>query len=339
MDTREQQLQNWINQDTSFHAERLLMVSGDASFRRYFRFSTQNATVIAVDAPPTHENNEVFINVANAYQAAGIRVPEVLDYSLEQGFMLLQDFGDVMFASAYDHDRIDEFYEKALEALPAIQGVTRTAMGPLPLFDDALLDAEFHLFNHWLLKVHLDLSLPETSWQIIHDAQDKIRRVFLKQPQAGVHRDYHSRNLMLTAAPDAPETDLPEIGIIDFQDAVTGPVTYDAVSLLRDCYVVWPEEMVYRVLKRWHSKHFSQYEWRDFCFWFDVTGIQRHIKASGIFCRLCHRDGKQGYLNDIPRTLDYVVRYAGKYPELAEFATLVKQEILPAMQRSLEAGS
>ncbi|XOV80858.1 MAG: aminoglycoside phosphotransferase family protein [Aestuariibacter sp.] len=330
MDTREQQLQNWINQATDFQVSQLRMVSGDASFRRYFRFASSDSSIIAVDAPPTHENNEVFINVANAYRQAGIKVPEVLDYSLEQGFMLLQDFGDHMFASAYDSDVIQSLYQKALSALPALQSVQHTAMGELPLFDDALLDAEFHLFNHWLIDVHLGLSLTQDTWQVIHDAQKVIRQVFLRQPQVGVHRDYHSRNLMLLGTEDNKE-----IGIIDFQDAVIGPVTYDAVSLLRDCYIVWPETMVYELLAQWHQQYFRHYQWQDFQYWFDIVGIQRHIKASGIFCRLCHRDGKQGYLEDIPRTLEYIVKYAAKYPELQAFSTVVTTQILPAMQNSL----
>lgn len=330
MDTREQQLQNWINQETPYRATQLHMVSGDASFRRYFRFQHQEQWIIAVDAPPTHENNEVFINVANAYLQAGIRVPSVKDYSLDLGFMLLEDFGDRLFASAYEDSTISSLYEKALDVLPDIQSVSQTAMGPLPEFDDALLDAEFHLFNHWMLDVHLSLNISDAEWAEIHKAQDLIRDVFKRQPQAGVHRDYHSRNLMLLGNQEATD-----IGIIDFQDAVVGPITYDAVSLLRDCYVVWPDDMVETLLKSFHQAHFAQYEWHDFKYWFDMVGIQRHIKASGIFCRLCHRDGKQTYLHDIPRTLAYIVNVAKQYPQLSTFSQLIASRILPAIETSL----
>lgn len=338
MDTRQQQLQNWINQATNFGVTALKMVSGDASFRRYFRFDDGARSIIAVDAPPTHENNEVFISVAKAYREAGIMVPSVIDFSLEQGFMLLEDMGDRLFASAYDSElgydnkTIELLYSKALDALPAIQAVTDTQLGPLPPFDDALLDAEFYLFNHWLVEVHLALSLSDSDKQVLTDAQDRIRQVFKAQPQAGVHRDYHSRNLMLLGY-----SKVPEIGIIDFQDAVVGPITYDAVSLLRDCYIVWPNDMVEELLKKWHQTYFTQYPWSDFKYWFDIVGIQRHIKASGIFCRLCHRDGKQGYLADIPRTLSYITTVASEYPELQDFAQLIEQKILPAINTSLRA--
>ncbi|BDX05418.1 aminoglycoside phosphotransferase family protein [Planctobacterium marinum] len=322
-------LLNWINTQTNLRAEALDMVSGDASFRRYFRFKFEGCSYIAVDAPPEKENNHAFFHIAKRYFDAGVQVPEIKAVDLALGFWVLEDFGDVLLANRFDSKDVQPLYAQALEALRGIQHVMTTDAGTLPAFDDALLDAEFHLFNHWLIEVHLKLGLTDTQWQTIHEAQEAIRRVFKAQPQVGVHRDYHSRNLMVL--PDD------SIGIIDFQDAVTGPVTYDAVSLLRDCYVVWPDAMVDTLISEWREGHFPQYDAKEFARWFDFVGMQRHIKASGIFCRLCHRDGKQGYLADIPRTLEYVVKFGRRYGETRDFADLVASMVIPAVVSKLAA--
>lgn len=322
-------LLQWINTETPYQVSSLVMVSGDASFRRYFRFTFEGISYIAVDAPPEKENNPAFFQIAKSYLAAGVQVPQIKAVDVDQGFWVLQDFGDILLANCFSSDNVEQLYGQALEELIGIQKVMATNDGPLPEFDDALLDAEFHLFNHWLLEVHLKLALTEEQWSIIKSAQQAIRNIFKEQPQVGVHRDYHSRNLMV----------LPEnaIGVIDFQDAVSGPVTYDAVSLLRDCYVVWPDAMVDRLLTQWREAHFPQYGSQEFSRWFDFVGMQRHIKASGIFCRLCHRDGKQGYLADIPRTLEYVVKFGGRYEETREFADLIDALIIPAVVSKLAA--
>jgi hypothetical protein len=179
-----------------------------------------------------------------------------------------------------------------------------------------------------LLKVHLDLQLSDSEQATIKSTLDYLRTAFFAQPQVGVHRDYHSRNLMLLADD--------EIGIIDFQDAVIGPITYDAVSLLRDCYQTWPSALVYIWLKEWHTEYYSQYSWADFKYWFDLTGMQRHIKASGIFARLCHRDGKVAYLQDIPRTLQYLCDVGSQYEQCKQFAELVQHKIKPAAEQSIK---
>ncbi|MCY7296197.1 aminoglycoside phosphotransferase family protein [Alteromonas sp. a30] len=329
---RETQLIHWLQTLSNFQPDNFHMISGDASFRRYFRCYSNGSAFIAVDAPPQTEKNQAFVALAKAYHAKGVAVPEVLEVDLQNGFLLLQDFGDVLFSQVISEGNEAQWYAKALAQLPHIQQVTEVkasheqqhSMMPLPAFDDALLEAEFHLFNHWLLVVHLGLELTDVEWQIIKQAQDFLTSVFLAQPQVGVHRDYHSRNLMILAND--------EIGVIDFQDAVTGPITYDAVSLLRDCYVVWPDEFVQSQLKALHQQYYSQYDWAAFAHWFDCVGMQRHIKASGIFARLCHRDGKTSYLNDIPRTLDYLVRIGRNIPQCADFAVLVDTKIKPAVE-------
>lgn len=314
----------WINSETRFQTPSLDIVSGDASFRRYFRFTWQQQAYIAVDAPPDKENNPAFYHIARRYLAAGVQVPNIEAVDLTQGFWVLQDFGNKLLSDFFTQDNIESLYQSALAVLPAIHKVTDTEVGALPPFDDTLLDNEFYLFNHWLLQVHLDLPLTTSQKSVIQQAQDAIRTVFKSQPQVGVHRDYHSRNLMIL--------DNDAVGIIDFQDAVVGPVTYDAVSLLRDCYVVWPESMVDRLLAQWQAEYYPQFDAETFRLWFDFVGMQRHIKASGIFCRLCHRDGKQGYLADVPRTLQYIVTFGERYPQTQAFAALLREVIIPAVQ-------
>ncbi|MBE1302295.1 MAG: phosphotransferase [Alteromonadaceae bacterium] len=328
-DQRANQLLEWIQSDTAYNPAQLEMVSGDASFRRYFRFTEKNQNYIAVDAPPEYENNQAFTSIAQAYLKRELKVPAILGVDYQQGFMLLEDFGDCQFASKYEASDVRQYYQAALQNLPAIQAVTHTEYGDLPSFDDTLLDSEFELFNHWLLKVHLNLALSDADWSIIKSAQSYIRKVFKEQPQAGVHRDFHSRNLMLLNNSGAPTRD--SIGIIDFQDAVIGPITYDAVSLLRDCYIVWSDDFVDQLIEELHHDFYRQYDLQEFKLWFDIVGVQRHIKASGIFCRLCYRDNKCGYLSDIPRTLQYIIDIGRRHQSTEAFAQLVEHKILPAI--------
>ena len=325
---RQNQLIEWINRSTSLRCKKLLMVSGDASFRRYFRFNENGKSFIAVDAPPESEDSRKFAAVAEAYQQHGVSVPIIHAIDHDLGFYCLQDFGDNLFADALEPENCHFLYRDALSHVPAIQSCTNTALGALPSFDDALITTEFELFTHWLLKIHLDLQLSENEQTMIQQTLDFLRSVFFAQPQAGVHRDYHSRNLMLLADN--------EIGVIDFQDAVIGPITYDAVSLLRDCYQTWPSALVYIWLKEWHKEYYSQYSWSEFKRWFDLTGMQRHIKASGIFARLCHRDGKKGYLQDIPRTLQYLCDVGSQYNQCQQFAEFVKNKVKPAVEQSIK---
>lgn len=322
-DIRQAALLQWLQHLPEVEPENLHMISGDASFRRYFRFTQNSVPYIAVDSPPDKEKNHEFVALSRAYIQHGVPVPEVMHVNFEDGFMMLQDLGDVMFAERLQGDDVAQLYRQALNHLPHIQEVISTDGKALPNFDRELLENEFYLFNHWLLGVHLELDIEDAQRKVIHDAQRYLAEVFLSQPEAGVHRDYHSRNLMILEEGG--------IGIIDFQDAVVGPVTYDAVSLLRDCYVVWPDEFVNEQLQAWHQEYFAQYDWRQFQHWFDCTGMQRHIKASGIFARLCHRDGKTGYLEDIPRTLEYLVNVGKTIPQCASFAELVESKILPAV--------
>ena len=320
----------WLQSEFKNPQLTLELVSGDASFRRYFRVNNHTCDAIAVDAPAPHENCALFLRVAEAYQLAGVRVPRVLLADEQQGFMCLEDFGDRLLLAELNESNKDALYTLALQELVPITQVTQTQTGALPAFDAAHIQRENALFTDWLLGTHLGLELSPSQHAMLLDAFDLLINNALAQPQVGVHRDYHARNIMLLSDE--------QVGVIDFQDAVIGPLTYDLVSLLRDCYVVWPDDWVYRKLDEWAQRieqagvcqRPDRHELRR---WFDLMGIQRHVKASGIFCRLYHRDGKSGYLADVPRTLSYIARIAGNYPELASFSQFVEQTVLPLWQR------
>lgn len=324
-DPRKQQLQHWLTQQQGGEYQDIQLVSGDASFRRYFRIFAKQQSYIAVDAPPKFENAKRFIEVAESYRDCGLAVPEVLAVDCQQGFYLQEDLGDTLLADVLSQQNCRQYYQSALALLPAIQSCVATQSGALPGFDQALLEREFGLFSHWLCEVHLQLQLTKQELQCLHKVCGYLQQVFFCQPQVGVHRDYHSRNLLL----DTPG----RLRVIDFQDAVLGPVTYDAVSLLRDCYQMWPDSIVYALLQQHWQEHHQQHPWTDFKRWFDLTGVQRHIKASGIFCRLYHRDGKAGYLADIPRTLQHLLNVAERYPEFDQFVGFVKGRVLPALDK------
>ena len=283
----------------------ILPVSGDASFRRYFRVKAGCRTWIAVDAPPEKEDNQKFVTIARSWLKQGVYVPDVVSIDLEQGFMLLSDFGDQLLLPALNEKSVDQLYELAMAELYRIQSCNAES---LPVYDSLLLQREMALFKDWflvsLLKVDLDLGEQEC----IDVAFSLLEVNALEQPSVCVHRDYHSRNLMIT-----PEH---TPGVIDFQDAVNGPITYDLVSLLRDCYISWPDEQVYEwvaffrkeLVKR--SVLSADISIDHFERWFDLMGMQRHLKAIGIFARLSMRDDKHRYLQDIPRTLQYVILVA-----------------------------
>ena len=324
MASRQSQLLSWLNSVTPFQLSTLEQVSGDASFRRYFRFNVDGNDYIAVDAPPETENTRGFVELAKAYQASNVGVPEVLESDIELGFMCLEDFGDTLLGEIINDSNYQEYYGTALEQLIDIQVVQTLSGEPLPLYDDVLLAKEYTMFTHWLLGTHLNMTLSAQDNVMLQQAFDLLTLNFKEQPQVGVHRDYHSRNIMVLEG----ET----LGIIDFQDAVIGPLTYDAISLTRDCYVRWPEQCVHSLLVEWYKKHFTEYAWGTFKRWFDLTGIQRHVKASGIFARLNYRDNKPIYLDDIPRTLGYIIDVGKEYAELGDFIGFVEHRVLPELR-------
>ncbi len=326
---RSAQLEHWLLDLRLMVADSFEAISSDAGFRNYFRFNALDGEqMIAVDAPTETENNTAFIAIAKAYQAAGVNAPIVYASDLERGFMCVTDGGDCLLSDVITAENMSAYYGKCLQTLIALQGVAEVEGYILPAFDNQLLAREYALFTDWLLTQYLALDITPQQEQMISTAFSQLTDNFHQQPQVSVHRDYHSRNIMLD--------DKHQPFIIDFQDSVIGPITYDAVSLLRDCYVRWPAQQVLAVLKQWHQQYYSQYPWPVFKQWFDLTGIQRHVKAAGIFSRLALRDGKTGYLDDIPNTLQYIIDIAGQYPELSAFAEFVESDVLPAVIAKVE---
>jgi len=311
MDNRMHQLKNWAEQKLGINSSTITTVAGDASFRRYFRISSEDISYIAVDAPPEHEDCKPFIHVALAFLKQNINVPKIIAHDLECGWMLLSDLGDTLYLDVLDENNADKFYSEAFEALVKIQ----QCKIELPQYDNALLQREMALFKDWFIIHHLGHSLSSTEEKMLQGVFDTLADSALQQPAVCVHRDYHSRNLMVCDH---------NPGVIDFQDAVTGAVTYDLVSLLRDCYISWPIEKVYQWAKQYRqmaldANILSNHSEDTFIQWFDWMGMQRQLKAIGIFSRLNHRDGKDGYLKDIPRTFEYIATVMPNYPELKKY--------------------
>lgn len=334
MDSRQSALAAWVAQQLETDIQPLEVVSGDASFRRYFRARHLEQTWIAMDAPPEKEDSESFVAIAKAWQQEGISVPKIQAYDLALGFLLLEDQGDTLLLSQLHPEQPniecgDQYYTQAMKVLIAIQASSAIVDYPLPPYDQALLDREMALFRDWLVTQKLGLNLSRDEENMLASTFSVLAQSALSQPQVPVHRDYHARNLMVL------EDD--SLGVLDFQDAVQGPITYDLVSLLRDCYIVWPDEQVDRWCQQFYrlldEAQRSATDYTTFKRWFDWMGLQRHLKASGIFARLSLRDGKHGYLNDIPRTVNYLVTVSAHYDELAAFNAWLTERVVPALQQ------
>ena len=312
----------------------LAPASADASFRRYFRalFSDGTAPHIVMDAPPAQENCRPFIEVAALFAGAGVNVPKVLAQDLEQGFLLLSDLGDTTYLAALQQDasRADKLYRDAAAALIRIQLASKPAV--LPDYDRALLLREMQLLPDWYIAKHKAFVLDDTQRNTFNQAFETLLANNLAQPQVYVHRDYHSRNLM--ARPDH-SADNP--GILDFQDAVYGPITYDLASLLKDAYIEWEEERVLDwAIRYWEAAKKAglpvAHQFDDFYRDFEWMGLQRHLKVLGIFARLYHRDGKDGYLKDLPLVLRYTTKVCARYGVFAPLLRLlhVIENVKPA---------
>lgn len=339
-DPRVDQLRRWLSNLFGSDGFTIAPASADASFRRYFRVTREGQTWIAMDAPPDKENIEPYINVANMLVDVGVNAPHILKTNLNEGFLLNSDLGGRTYLSEIDGGGdVDRLYHDAMEALVRIQANGRQHARQLPPYDEALLRREMALFPEWFCDRHLKLGLDEGDRNALQKVFDVLTAEALAQPRVFVHRDFHSRNLMVGGGRSGPNP-----GILDFQDAVHGPVTYDLVSLLRDCYVAWPIERVYgwagqfREVARAAGVDTGPDE-RTFQRWFDLMGVQRHLKAIGIFARLWHRDGKSGYLKDIPRTLNYVRVVSACYPELQFLRQLIDSRVMPVLNQASAAGS
>ena len=307
--------------------------SADASFRRYFRVSLPDgSTRIVMDAPPELEDCRPFLEVAALLREAGVHAPEVFAEDLSQGFLLLSDLGSTTYLSVLNADTAPKLYRDANAALVDIQRASRS--GVLPEYDRALLTRELNLFPDWYVARHLGIALDEKQDATLRAVFEKILANNLAQPKVFVHRDYHSRNLMVVDGgyPANP-------GVIDFQDAVYGPITYDLVSLYRDAYITWDEkDELDFVIRYWEMARKAglpvHADFHDFYRDYEWMGAQRQIKVLGIFARLCYRDGKDAYLNDMPRVMAYLRRTCERYIELKPLVRLLDQ----LENRPLETG-
>jgi aminoglycoside/choline kinase family phosphotransferase len=309
---RRQLLENWIKEQFPARSFTLQPASVDASFRRYFRIAFDDQTFIVMDAPPQHEDCTPFLQVAEILAATGVHVPKILARDLDQGFLLLSDLGDTTFLQALNSqmDRANNLYGDAIDALVKLQ-LSQQVEG-LPSYDEALLLRELNLFPDWYIARHLQIDLSEKQKAVLDDIFTRILQNNLAQPRVLVHRDYHSRNLMVT---------LPNPGIIDFQDAVVGPITYDLVSLFKDAYIRWDEERILDWMIRYWEKARKgglpvSADFAEFYQDFEWMGVQRHLKILGIFARLNYRDGKETYLHDMPRVMEYLRKTCKRYREL-----------------------
>lgn len=320
-ETRQNDLADWL---TSIIDDEFILrpASGDASFRRYFRVQCGEKSYIAMDAPPDKESCDVFIDVGKRLSTAGVNVPDLLAEDRSQGFLLLTDFGEQQYLQAINPENADALYQDAIESLLSVQQYGR--VDGLPVYDESLLLSEIQLFNEWLLGKHIGYEMNISEQAGLRSLYRVLVDNALSQPQVFVHRDYHSRNLMVVPGNNP--------GVLDYQDAVLGPAFYDIVSLLKDCYIKWPREQIQHWLEQFtrglHSKDVD-YDSSDMQRWFDLMGVQRHLKASGIFCRLNHRDGKDGYLKDVPRTLSYILDLQSDYAELTPLCDLIQTHIMP----------
>jgi aminoglycoside/choline kinase family phosphotransferase len=302
--------------------------SDDASFRRYYRIrrGVAQPSLVAMDAPPDKENCAAFVHVARLFAGAGVHVPAIHAQDLEQGFLLLSDLGDTTYLDALDEHNAARLYEDALDALLKIQRASRP--GLLPDYDRELLERELRLFPDWYVARQLQRKLDAAQLQTLEKVFSTILRNNLAQAQVFVHRDYHSRNLMVCE---------PCPGILDFQDAVYGPITYDLVSLLRDAYIAWDEERVIDwAIRYWEKARATELpvarDFSDFYRDFEWMGVQRQLKVLGIFARLSFRDGKDGYLKDQPLVMSYLRRTCSRYRELAALGRLL-EELEPQEKR------
>jgi aminoglycoside/choline kinase family phosphotransferase len=316
--SRIDEIHQWLK--TIFPSTNYVMeaASNDASFRRYFRITEQANTLILMDAPPAQEDIDSFIDIGIFLHEQGIHVPKIYARNTTLGFLLLSDFGHQSYLDQLNEHSADTLYKAAIDSLIKMQLCSTQGIN-IPLYNKALLQQEMTMFPDWFLDKHLNIEPPA----FLTATFDDLTTSALAQPQVFVHRDYHSRNLMHTTN-NSP-------GIIDFQDAVIGGITYDLVSLLRDCYIAWPDQKI----NHWLEYYFTSAQLQglladvsieQFRQWFDWMGLQRHIKILGIFCRLNYRDNKANYMNDLPLTLQYIRKISAQYPEFSELNHFLQQQ-------------
>lgn len=314
---RHSQLLQWLEGIAENTYTGLQPASADASFRQYFRVTNtqDNKTYIVMDAPPEKEDCRPFLLVTDLIRGTGVNAPNIIAIDNKLGFLLLDDLGNKPYLDHLNNETADGLYLDAIDALLKMQ----TIDGMLPAYDEALLQTEMDLFETWYLDRHLKFKLSGSQKTELDTVFKLLIENATQQPQVFVHRDYHSRNLMIT--------DFNNPGVIDYQDAVMGPITYDLVSLFKDCYIEWPREKVELWLELYLARLTpTQFiEMDTLLRWFDLMGVQRHLKVLGIFCRLNYRDGKAQYLDDLPLTLKYVLDTCDQYDELQPLKQLIEE--------------
>jgi aminoglycoside/choline kinase family phosphotransferase len=312
MHERENALKEWLTQVLEQQDFVLTPLAGDASFRRYFRVLHNGLTQVVMDAPPGKEDLHPFMHVAQTLEQAGVCTPKIIARDTQQGFLLLSDLGDQLLLNMLNPGTVHHYYYQAIQTLFKIQtcAINDPMLAP---FDYHFMVREMNLCPEWFLNAYLSLELSAAETALLQGSIGWIASEVAKQPLTFIHRDYHSRNLMLV--PDGPET---QLGVIDFQDAMRGPFTYDLVSLLKDCYISWPRTQILEWVELFYKQNTlaSQYSLAEFIRAFDLCGLQRHLKVLGVFSRLHLRDNKPGYLKDLPLTLNYVLECTEIYPEL-----------------------
>ncbi|WP_336166275.1 aminoglycoside phosphotransferase family protein [Acinetobacter sp. 161(2023)] len=320
---REQLIYTWLTSVLENDQFKIAFLAGDASFRRYARIQLQNKTYMLMDAPPEKEDCVPFVTIDEFFAGHDVRVPQIVAKDLAQGFLLLEDFGDVLLSTLLNDETVDKYYEQSFKQLIHLQSVNGQEQFPAYSYEKLL--TEMRLLTDWMLP-SLQITPNAKQQQVIDEAFDLLAKTALAQPQVIVHRDFHSRNLMKIA-------DESELGVIDFQDAVIGADTYDLISITRDAYVQWNAERVYQWFRVFYdllpesamqNRSFEQFK-RDA----DLMAIQRHIKILGIFVRLFERDGKSGYLKDLPRVMWYLLEESRGYAELDEFMLFINDIVMP----------
>lgn len=308
------QISNWLDETIkgSFHIE---LASSDASFRTYYRITHNKGTDIVMHAPPDKESLTEVIKINNKLESVNITVPKIKKVNEDLGLILMSDFGKKVYLDNLNNETVFCLYTDAIDVIHNMQNNINTS--DLSYFDIREQKDEINLFIDWFLKNHIgyddekldDIGIEE----ILTDLLEKIDGI----PKKFIHRDYHSRNLMLLEKGNP--------GVLDYQDAMTGPITYDLVSLLKDCYIKWDDELIKKMSKTFFQRIDVETSFDDFIYWFDITGLQRHLKAIGIFSRLNYRDNKSAYMNDIPRTLSYIKETVSKYDELREIKLVLDE--------------
>jgi N-acetylmuramate 1-kinase len=328
-DARVRLIEAWLRDELHWPLARLAPASADASFRRYFRvWRADGVTRVVMDAPPDKEDVVTYMRVSALLERCSLHVPHIEAADTRRGLILLEDLGATHLLSRLQEGAdADALYGDALQSLTRLQLASPTLTAELPPYDRAVLAREMALMPEWFCRRHLRLAEDDESRALLQGTAEFLVREILQQPIVLVHRDYHARNLMIT-----PER---SPGVIDFQDALAGPIGYDLVSLLKDCYIDWPRSRVEGWVRAHHARlraaGMSLAGESQFLRWFDLVGLQRHIKVLGIFARLWYRDGKSGYLADLPRTLEYVRDTAHRYDELAGFGAWVESALVPAL--------